>query len=74
MIVVARRHHQKQLDAKYDALFLSFCLELDPLHHRALQHSCGNDLSTWLSIMPIERNNFDLIAQEFRDALAGSQI
>ena len=29
-----------------------------------------NDLSGWLSVMPTERDNFDLTAQEFRDALA----
>ena len=32
--------------------------------------SRDNDLSAWLTVMPIERDNYDLTAQEFRDALA----
>ena len=44
-------------------------LELDPLCRHALQHSRGNDLYVWLSVMPIERDNFDLTAQEFCNAL-----
>jgi len=28
-----------------------------------------NDLSVWLSVLPNERDNFDLTPQEFRDAL-----
>ena len=51
-------------------LFSTVCLELDPLRSRALQRSLGNDLSAWLSVMPIERDNYDLTAQEFSDALA----
>ena len=70
LVLVARRHHQRHLDARYDALFSTLCLELDPLHSRALKRSRDNDLSAWLSVMPIARDNYDLTAQEFRDALA----
>ena len=70
LILVAQRHHWKQLNTRYDALFSTLCLELDPLRSRALQHSRDNDLSAWLTVMPIERDNYDLTAQEFRDALA----
>ena len=52
----------------FSAIYVS--IELDPLCRHALQHSRGNDLSVWLSVMPIERDNFDLTAQEFCDALA----
>ena len=70
LILVAQRHHRKQLNTRYDALFSTLCLELDPLRSRALQHSRDNDLSAWLSVMPIEWDNYDLTAQEFCDALA----
>ena len=70
LILVAQRHHRKQLNTRYDALFSTLYLELDPLRSRALQRSRDNDLSAWLSVMPIERDNYDLTAQEFCDALA----
>ena len=70
LVLVARRHHQKQLDSEYDLLFSDICLELDPFRSRALKRSRDNDLSAWLSVMPIEQDNYDLTAQEFRDALA----
>ena len=43
---------------------------LDPLHLRALHRAKINDLSCWLTVLPLEKDNFDLIAQEFCDALA----
>ena len=43
---------------------------LDPLHQHAVKRARAKDLSAWLSVMPIEKNNCDLIAQEFRDVLA----
>ena len=70
LVLVARRHHQRHLDARHDALFSTLCLELDPLRSRALKRSRDNDLSAWLSVMPIACDNYDLTAQEFRDALA----
>ena len=70
LILVAQRHHRKQLNTRYDALFSTLCLELDPLRSCALLCSRDNDLSAWLSVMPIERDNYDLTAQEFRDAFA----
>ena len=51
-------------------LFSAIYSKLDPLHARALRKAKTNDLSGWLSVMPMERDNFDLTAQEFRDALA----
>ena len=42
----------------------------DSLHQRGIQRAKDNDLGVWLSVVPVERNNFDLSAQEFRDALA----
>ena len=68
LVLVAQRHHQKQLSTKYDALFSTLCLELDPLRSCTPHRTC--DIDAWLSVMPTEHNNFDLTAQEFRDAFA----
>ena len=70
LVFVAQRYHQKHLNAMYDVLFTTLCLELDPLCSHILKHSQDIDLSAWLSVMPIEWDNFDLTAQEFHDALA----
>ena len=70
LVFVAQRHYQKQLDTNHEALFSEICLELDPLHQRAVERARANDLSAWLSVMPIEKDNYDLTGQEFRDALA----
>ena len=51
-------------------MFSTISSKFDPPRLRALQRSRTNDLSCWLSIMPIKKDNFDLTAQEFRDALA----
>ena len=57
-------------DGLFGDLFSEICSQLDPLRVRVLQRAKLNDLSGWLSVMPMERDNFDLTAQEFRDALA----
>ena len=54
----------------YDALFSTLCLEFDSPCSHTLKCSQVIDLSAWLSVMPIEWDNFDLTAQEFCDALA----
>jgi len=55
---------------KYTELFDYICSKLDPIHHHTLLRAKDNDLSAWLSILPTERDNYDLRPQEFRDALA----
>jgi len=47
----------------FDTLLLSF----DPSHQRTIRE---HRISSWHSVMPLERSRFDLSAQEFRDGLA----
>ena len=44
----------------------------DSTHQCVLQRAKNNDLGVWLSVTPVESNNFDLMinAQKFCDALA----
>ena len=69
-VISAHINYQRTCDGLFTDLFSAICSKLDPLHARAVQRAKTNDLSGWLSVMPMERNNFDLTAQEFRDALA----
>ena len=69
-VLVAQRQHQKQLNAKYDALFSTLCLLLDPPRSCAHTHNPTCDIGAWLSVMPTEHDNFDLTAQKFCDAFA----
>ena len=64
-VYVAWRCYQKQLDAKHEAFFSEVCL--GPLCQCVVKCTRADDLSAWLSAMPIEKNNFDLTTQEFRD-------
>ena len=70
LIVSAHRSYQQVCNDLYNDLFSTISCKLDPPHLRALHRSRTNDLSCWLSVLPTEKDNFDLTAQEFRDALA----
>ena len=70
LIVSAHRSYQQVCNDLYNDMFSTITCKLYPPHLRALQRSRTNDLSCWLSVMPIEKDKFDLTAQEFRDALA----
>ena len=69
-VISAHRNYQRTCDGLFTDLFSTICSKLDPLQACAVQRAKTNDLSGWLSVMPMERDNFDLTAQEFRDALA----
>ena len=70
MIFEAQKEYKKLLHMKHAELFDYICSQLNSIHHRALLRAKDNDLSVWLSVLPIERDNFDLKPHEFRDAFA----
>jgi len=53
-------------DFDFDKLLSSF----DSSQQRAILRAREHCISSWLSVMPLERSQFDLSAQEFRDGLA----
>ena len=69
-IAFACKDYWKLCDSLFDDLFDVISSRLDLLQLRALQRPKINDLSCWLTVLPLEKDNFDLTAQEFRDALA----
>ena len=40
------------------------------MQQRAILRAKGSNISSWLSVLPLARSQFDLSAQEFRDGLA----
>jgi len=42
----------------------------DSTQRRAILQARDGNTSSWLSVLPLERSQFDLSAQEFRDSLA----
>ena len=74
MLFEAQKEYKRLQHLKHADLFDYICSQLDPIHQRALLRAKDNDLSVWLSVIPTERYNFDLLPQEFRDALAISAI
>ena len=45
-------------------------LEFDAYHQRAILRAKDQNISAWLTSLPLVRNQFDLAAQQFRDTLA----
>ena len=44
--------------------------QFDGACRRSVERAKLNDLSGWLTVLPMSQNHFDLTAQEFCDALA----
>ena len=70
MVFSARSSYRQKINQTSESLFQSILPEFDPHHQRAINRAKDNNLAVWLSVLPIAANNFDLTAQEFRDALA----
>ena len=50
-------------------VFSDLLLDIDPVHQRIFNRA-KDSLSAWLVVLPIERDNFHLTTNEFRDGLA----
>ena len=62
-----QQHKKDQCATIFDQLIFG---RFDSLQQRAILLAKDCNLSSWLSVMPLESHNFDLSPQEFRDALA----
>ena len=51
-------------------MFDSTIDKFDSIHLRAILRGRDEKISSWLTVIPLAKNHFDLSAQEFRDALA----
>ena len=69
MVFSAQKVYHQLMEHRRNDLFSVVLSGFDSTHQCVLQRARDNDFDVWLSVTPIESNNFDLGAQEFRDAL-----
>ena len=62
----SRKAKEERMNNELDEILPLF----DQEHQRAINQTRSNKISTWLTVLPVARYNFDLAPQEFRDALA----
>ena len=66
----AKKAYHQLMERSHNDLFSVVLSGFDSTHQRVLQRARDNDLGVWLSVIPVESNQFDLSAQEFHDILA----
>ena len=66
----ARTYHHKHMDTIYTNEFDRLLPSFDPSEQRTNLRAREQHISSWLSVMPLEKSQFDLSAQEFRGGLA----
>ena len=69
-VLSAKQDYASLHDAQFKQLFDDLLDQFDHIHQRVILRARFNSLSGWLTVLPIEKDHFDLTAQEFRDALA----
>ena len=65
-----KQSHRQQLGVIFDEEFDQLLPLFDPMQQRAILRAKDSNISSWLSVLPLARNQFDLSAQEYRDGLA----
>ena len=68
-----KQFHHQQLGATFDEEFDQLLTLFDPMQQWAILLAKDSNISSWLFVMPLARNQFDLSilsVQEFRDGLA----
>ena len=69
--VLSAKHDYASLgDAQFKQLFDDLLDQFDHIHQQVILRTHFNSLSGWLTVLPAEKDHFDLTTQEFRDALA----
>ena len=66
----AKDYCRAYLSEHFTATFDHLLSQLDSLQQHAVLCAKEFNLSGWLSVVPLEKDQFDLSAQQFRDALA----
>ena len=62
--------YRQQLGVNFDEEFGQLLPLFDSKQQRAISRAKDGNISSWLSVLPLARSQFDLSAQEFRDGLA----
>ena len=66
----SKQFHRQQLGVAFSEEFGQLFGLFDSMQQRAILRAQDSNISSWLSVLPLARSQFDLSAQEFRDGLA----
>jgi len=69
-VSLAKADHRKSMDSVFNERFRRLLPSFDSNQCRAILRAKDSNISSWLSVLPLERSQFGLSAQEFRDGLA----
>ncbi len=69
-VKLTKKNAYKDTENRYNDGFENAIVEFDQVHQRAIMRSKSEKISMWLTAIPSIKNQFDLSAREFRDALA----
>jgi len=69
-VSLAKADHWKLMDSVFNVRFDRLLPSFDSTQRCAILRARDSNTSLWLSVLPLERSQFDLSAQEFRDDLA----
>ena len=69
-VAINKVTHRRQMSVVFDDEFGQLLPLFDSLQQRAILRAKDSNISSWLSVLPLARSQFDLSAQEFRDGLA----
>ena len=69
-VKLTKENAYKDRENRYNDGFENVIVEFDQVHQRAIMRSKSEKISRWLTAIPSIKNQFDLSAREFRDALA----
>lgn len=65
-----RANHRQQMSVIFNDKFCQLLPLFDSLQQWAILRAKDSSISSWLSVLPLARSQFDLLAQEYRDGLA----
>ena len=66
----SKQFYRQQLGITFTEVFGQLFGLFDYMQQRAILRAKDDNISSWLSVLPLARSQFDLSAQEFRDGLA----
>ena len=66
----SKQFYRQQLGVAFSEEFGQLLGLFDSMQQRAILRAKDGNISSWLSVLPLARSQFDLSAQEFRDGLA----
>jgi len=68
-VIHAHKDFVRQSELRNDEFFSTLLPQFDGVCHRSMEQVKMNNLSGWLTVLPVSQDHYNLTAQECRDAL-----